>query len=425
MSSSDCVQIEGLVPRIRAKRIWLDGMGFTCDKFRALPDEMRKTTLRILPIVLALAGSGPAAAQVVSNAAASGQEQQLTSERFFKNVQVLRGIPVDEFMGTMGFFAAALSLNCTDCHVKAANSDWARYADDTPLKQTARKMVLMVRAINQTNFGGKPEVTCYSCHRSSNRPKVIPNLAEQYGSPPDDPNELESHGAPLTRDAPSPEQVLDSYVRAIGGAQQAGKLTSFIAKGTYSGYDTSDDKVAMEIYAKAPNQRTTIVHVPVGDGTTKDGVTVFDGRAGWINDAHTLVPMLTLTGGNLDGVRADAILSFPAGIKQGFTEWRDGFPETSIGGRDVRVIQGTSGKSAVKLYFDKQTGLLVRQVRYAQTMVGLNPTQIDYSDYRDVAGVKLPFKWQVTWTDGQSSYEINQVEANVPIEARRFAKPGP
>ena len=105
------------------------------------------------------------------------------AEQVFKNVQVLRGIPMDEFMGTMGFFAAALSLNCTDCHVKAANDDWARYADDTPLKQTARKMVLMVRAINQANFGGKPEVTCYTCHRSSNHPKIIPSLADQYGSP--------------------------------------------------------------------------------------------------------------------------------------------------------------------------------------------------------------------------------------------------
>jgi len=101
-----------------------------------------------------------------------------------------------------------------------------------------------------------------------------------------------------------------------------------------------------------------------------------------------------------------------------------GFPATSIDGRDVEVVQGTSGKSTVKLYFDKQSGLLVRQVRYAQTIVGPNPTQIDYSDYREVAGVKLPFNWQVTWTDGQSKFEMNQVQPNVAIDAARFAKPG-
>jgi photosynthetic reaction center cytochrome c subunit len=379
--------------------------------------------LSIMFLSLALGGS--AVAQAPPAGQASAAEKPLNAEDLFKNVQVLRGIPVDEFMSTMGFFSASLSLNCTDCHVKAANGDWARYADDTQLKQTARKMVLMVRAINQANFGGKPEVTCYSCHRSGNRPKAVPNLAEQYGSPPDDPNEIESHGEALTRDAPTVDQILNRYLLAVGGAQSAARLTSFIAKGTYSGYDTSDDKAPIEVYAKAPNQRTTILHASVGDGVTKDGTTVFDGRAGWINDAHTLVPMLSLTGGNLDGARVDALLSFPAGIKQAFVDWRAGFPETSIDGQDVQVIQGTSGKSAVKLYFDKQSGLLVRQVRYAQTIVGLNPVQIDYSDYRDVAGVKLPFKWQVTWTDGQSMFEISQVQPNAPIDARKFAKPAP
>ena len=79
----------------------------------------------------------------------------------------------------------------------------------------------------------------------------------------------------------------------------------------------------------------------------------------------------------------------------------------------------------MKLYFDKMSGLLVRQVRYAQTIVGLNPTQVDYSDYREVSGTKLPFHWTVTWTDGQSIFEINQVLPNVPIDAGKFAKPAP
>jgi hypothetical protein len=365
---------------------------------------------------------------VMAPVAAGGQSTAATplmAEDVFDNVQVLRGIPVDEFMGTMGFFAAALSLNCTDCHVKAANSDWAKYADDTPVKQTARKMVLMVRAINQANFDGKPEITCYSCHRSNHRPKVVPNLAEQYGTPPDDPNEIESLGRAVTRNAPSAGQLLDRYLQAVGGAQQAAKLTSFIAKGTYSGFDTSDDKTPVEVYAKSPNQRTTILHVTVGDGEIKESRTVFDGQSGWVNDAHTLVPLLTLTGGNLDGARADAILSFPTGIRQGLADWLGGFPETSIDDRDVQVVQGTSGKSAVKLYFDKESGLLVRQVRYAQTVVGLNPTQVDYSDYRDVAGVKLPFKWIVTWTDGQSIFEMDEVLPNAPISAGIFQKPAP
>jgi hypothetical protein len=357
-----------------------------------------------------------------SNQAAAAQKP-LMAEQVFKNVQVLKGIPVDEFMGTMGFFAASLSLNCTDCHVKAANDDWARYADDTPLKDTARKMVLMVRSLNQNSFGGTQTITCYTCHRSNNRPKDIPSLTEQYGTPTDDPNDVESHGQALSRNAPTTDQILDRYINAVGGARSLAKLTTFIAKGTYSGFDTSDDKVPAEVYAKAPDQRATILHAPVGGGVTKDGTTAFDGHSGWVNAANTLVPMLTLTGGTLEGAKVDAALSFPGGIKTMLTNWRAGFPETRIGDRDVAVIEGNMGRSGVKLYFDKQSGLLLRQLRYARTAVGLNPTQVDYSDYRNVAGVKLPFKWIVTWTDGQSTFEMDSIQANVPIDASKFAMP--
>ena len=76
------------------------------------------------------------------------------SEDVFKNVQILKGIPVDEFMDTMGMFAAALSLNCVDCHTSESVGSWDKFADETPLKRTARRMMLMVNNINKDNFGG-------------------------------------------------------------------------------------------------------------------------------------------------------------------------------------------------------------------------------------------------------------------------------
>ena len=89
------------------------------------------------------------------------------AEEVFKNIQVLKGIPVDQFMGTMGFFSAALGLNCTDCHVDESGGSWAKYADDNDLKRTARRMVQMVAAINKANFGGRQVVTCNTCHRAA------------------------------------------------------------------------------------------------------------------------------------------------------------------------------------------------------------------------------------------------------------------
>jgi hypothetical protein len=83
------------------------------------------------------------------------------------------------------------------------------------------------------------------------------------------------------------------------------------------------------------------------------------------------------------------------------------------------------GRPLVKLLFDQDTGLLMRQVRYTASPIGRIPTQIDYSDYRAVNGVKIPFKWEVTWTDGRETFQLDlkQVQANVAIPDARFAKP--
>ena len=116
-------------------------------------------------------------AVVVAAGQAPPEQKPPMAEDVFKNIRVLRGIPVDEFMGTMGVFSAALGWSCEDCH-GASDTTWAVYALDTsPRKVTARRMVTMMAAINQTNFGGRQIVTCYTCHRGSNRPKVTPSLA--------------------------------------------------------------------------------------------------------------------------------------------------------------------------------------------------------------------------------------------------------
>jgi photosynthetic reaction center cytochrome c subunit len=347
-------------------------------------------------------------------------EKPVLAEDVFKNVQVLRGISVDEFMGTMGFFSAALGMNCVECHTAESVGNWAGFADDTPLKQTARRMILMVKAINQANFGGARKITCYSCHRGVDLPEVTPSLAQQYGTPPDDdPDKIQMVGE--GRSGPTADQILDRYIQALGGAQQLEKLTSFTAKGTYSGYETDTEEVPVEIFFKAPNLRTTIVHTRLGDNTY-----TYDGRQAWVAAISEPLPLLALSGGELAGARVDAALSIPARIKQEFANWRAGFPSVSVDGHALQVIEGATGSdSGVKLYFDKDSGLLVRQVRFTNTAVGMIPTHIEYSDYRTIAGVKLPFHWVTTWTHNQSTTQLTEVQPNSAIDAAKLAKPAP
>ena len=347
---------------------------------------------------------------------ANGQEKPAMAEQAFKNVRVLKGIPVDQFMATMGFFSASLGETCTDCHSAESGGNWDKYADDNPRKNTARAMIGMMNAINKTYFGGRREITCYSCHRGVERPDVTPNLADLYGPPPSkEPDELRN---PASSKAPSAEQVLDRYIQAIGGAEPVGKLTSVAAKGNYQGYQ--DEKYPVDVFAQAPNQISTIIHTSAGDSTT-----TYNGSAGWIAGPATERPvaLLELTGGALAGAKLDAALWFPPQIKPALTGWRAASSAT-IDGHEMQMIQGTGdGRYPVNLYFDSKSGLLARVVRYDESPVGLSPTQIDFADYREVAGVRMPYRVMVTWLDGKSTTEFSEIRSNVAIEAARFAKP--
>ncbi len=363
-----------------------------------------------------LAGSA-ATPYVIGSQDTTGQRSPM-AEEVFKNVQILKGIPVDQFMSTMGFFSASLGLNCTDCHVEESASNWTRYADDNARKQMARRMMLMVNSINKTNFAGRPVITCNTCHRGSAHPSAMPSLDLLYssvsGDEPGDPIQQASGQPPA-------DQILDRYLQALGGLQRVAALTSVTAKGNYMAYDDVE-KSPLEMYARAPGHRMIISHSHSGDITW-----TFDGRSAWIAAPATdkPVPVLDITGQDLDGVKLESEVSFPARIKQALTNWRTGFP-TLINGRETNIVQGTTANGGTAtLCFDGETGLLVRLVRFSNSPVGRLVTRVDYSDYREVAGVKMPFKWTVTWLDGRSTYELMSVQPNVAIDTSRFAKPAP
>ena len=133
--------------------------------------------------------------------------RQLMSEEAFKNIQVLKGIPVDEFMGTMGLFSAALNVCCGDCHVGAGGSDPKWEADDKPEKRTARRLVTMVNKINKENFGGAQMVTCWTCHHGSTFPSSTPPIDSIYSDPSVVPPWTFCRPLPANLGQPSAEQI--------------------------------------------------------------------------------------------------------------------------------------------------------------------------------------------------------------------------
>jgi hypothetical protein len=357
----------------------------------------------------------------VASASSQGQPEAKPQmvEDVFKNVQVMKGIPVNEFMTAMGIWSAATSLNCVDCHTMSSLAGWANFAEDTPRKRTARRMFTMMTELNKVNFGGRRMVTCYTCHRGTITPDVTPSLAIQYGAPIEDPNEIQ-----VTQQepgGPTPDQVFDKYIQALGGAPKLAALTSIVAKATYEGFDTAFSKIPTDIVAQAPGRLTTVIHEDIGAETR-----TFDGRNAWIAAPNRPVPLLALTPGQeLEGATLEAQLMFPGQIKQMLTGWRVG-QAAQIDEKDVVVVQGTApSKSPVKLFFDKESGLLVRLVRYEDTPTGIATIQVDYADYRDAGGVKIPFQRTDTWVDGRSVIKLTTVQVNVPVAAEKFARPAP
>jgi hypothetical protein len=381
--------------------------------------------------VAALVGAATAA-QVQS------QERPLLSDQVFKNVQALKGIPVDEFLGTMGIMAAALQFDCSDCHVNAgtANVDWAA---DTPRKIMARRMVNMVAAINQNNFGGRQLVTCWTCHRNRDKPLVTPTMATIYGTPTVEPDDVVTQFPGLD----PPDMVLDRYIQASGGAQRLAALTSISAKGTAVGFGGLGGGGSVEIVAKAPDKRSTIILFKA-ETNRGDQVRTYDGRAGWVRTPLNVVGEFQLIGSDLDGARVDAQLSFPGQIKSILTNLKSGPPTTindlpaptsqasvlqgAVGNQShlVDVVQGTGPRGLlVTLFFDQQTGLLVRELRYGLSPIGRVPTQIDFADYRDVNGIKLPFRITYAWLDGRDAIVLNEIQTNVAVDEAKFGRPAP
>jgi outer membrane lipoprotein-sorting protein len=231
--------------------------------------------------------------------------------------------------------------------------------------------------------------------------------------PADEPNIIDFP----TEEGLSADQVFERYLTAIGGRAALATVTSFVAKGTYAGFDTGQEDMPVEVFARGPNQRTWIVKRPEGDSNH-----VFDGTNGWVTGPDSVVPSMALASGNLDRARIEATLGFPAGISRMFPRWRVG--KTTIGDRDVTIVQGSApGLLPANLYFDDESGLLVRVVRWNQTSVGPVPTELNYGDYRAVAGIKMPFTWTITQTYMQATIKLAEVAANVPVDASRFTKP--
>jgi photosynthetic reaction center cytochrome c subunit len=327
-----------------------------------------------------------------------------TAEQQFKNIQILKGIPADQLIPSMQYISASLGVDCEYCHVEDQMDK-----DDKKAKVAARKMITMMFEVNADNFDGERKVTCNTCHRGSPHPLSTPAVSS--GATMSAAHAHEQERGPAA-ELPTAAQILDKYLAATGGADALKKIQSRVQKGTL---EARGNTYPVEVYSEAPEKRISISHPPNGES-----VTAFNGEVGWLSMRGAVHRM---RGAEAAAARMDAELYFPISIREMYTQFEVRPGEEIAGCRTVVVTAHGEGKPPLELYFDAESSLLVRLVRYAETPLGRNPTQIDYTDYRAVDGVKIPFRWTMARPNGVFTIRVDKTEQNVPIDEKLFVAP--
>jgi len=336
-----------------------------------------------------------------------------TAGQKYKNVQVLKDIPADQLVPSMQFITAALGVECDFCHVEGADKRLEFDKDDKKEKKTARQMMQMMFAINKNNFDGERQVTCNTCHRGSPHPQAIPAILAEAPKPEAMEAMHEHNTDPAS--LPSGAPVLAKYIQALGGEAALSKVATRVEKG--NALMPEGPPVAIDIYTKAPDERVSVMHMPKGES-----VTAYNGQAGWI--AFPGRPLREMSAADQQAAKLDAEAFYPLQFEHEFSELKLQDHTEKIGDHETNIVLGlTKGQPPVKLYFDKDSGLLLRMVHYTDTALGLNPTQVDFADYRDFGGVKTPTRWTIARPSGAFTIKIDEVKDNAPIDDARFVKP--
>ncbi|MDQ3012890.1 MAG: c-type cytochrome [Acidobacteriota bacterium] len=353
----------------------------------------------------------------------AGAQQDKPVEQVQKNIRVLTGMPNSQLLPVMHLMRASLGVRCDYCHVAENGKYWM---DDKPAKQAARRMLQMVAEINQKNFGGQPVVTCNSCHRGQTNPAAVPGVGQGAfaNTTRVDPT------VPAPDPLPSVDAILEKYVQALGGRAAIGKITSRATKLTLlrpklvNGGTPAAAMIAraeswpMEIYLKAPNKYLAVITSP--DGVIQQG---FNGVTGWVKSANGQREM---NSEELAQLKRQADLYKELKLKEQYASLNVTGRE-KVGEREAYVIEAKAlDRRAEKLFFDVQSGLLLRRVVLTETLIGLNPEQTDFQDYREVAGVKLPFIITTTYLDDNhlgTAHRLIEIKHNVPVDDAKFDPP--
>ena len=375
----------------------------------------------ITVLTVAVVFSGAVSEQLFPRTLA--QQQDKPVEQVRQNIQVLNGMPSSQLLPVMHFMRTSLGVRCDYCHVAENGKYWM---DSKPAKETARRMLRMVFDINKNNFGGRPVVTCNSCHRGSTRPLATPAIGQ--GAFPDTTRDSEVRTTPPP--LPTADELFERYRKAIGGDAALSTIrtrytraTSLRSKVINSGTPKAaavnrGESWVVETYQKAPEKFLAVVTTP-----NEVIYQAYNGKSGWIKSSAGEREM---TAAEVEGIRRQASLHKDLSLKNQYSRM-EVVGREKIGQRDTFVVEALSlNDKTERLYFDANTGLLARRVVLSKLTIGLDPEQTDYEDYRRVGQSWLPFTVRVSYLDDNhygTTRKVHVVKQNLPIDDSKFEFP--
>lgn len=229
--------------------------------------------------------------------------------------------------------------------------------------------------------------------------------------------EAESPGAKPPDAMPTVDAILDRYVQALGGRETIEKLTSRVMKGTID-LPATGESGTMEVYRKAPNKRMYVTKIPSFEGVIQQG---FNGTVGW--SMHPWEGLRELSGAELASARRDADFFKELRLKDSFSRVTV-VGKVKVGDREAYVIEASPSEgNPEKMYFDMETGLLLRSDVPVETPDGKSRIDSTFEDYREVDGMKISFTIRQTSPDFDFVIKFGEVKHNVPIDEAKFEKP--
>lgn len=344
-------------------------------------------------------------------------------EQTRKNIQALKGLPESQLFPVMNFVAVSLGVKCDFCHVKQKDPKggqdiWVWESDEKEHKRIGRQMMRMTLDINKNNldaFEGYG-VTCYTCHRGTTGGPRMPPLPVAVSGHEDHPAAPSATPAAARPARPTPEQILQKYVDAVGGRASIAKIQTTVLKGTREA--SQNRSWPIEVTLKGADKMAMVATVPQ-QGTVMQGLS---GSTGWIKNPRG---QRAASAEELATLQNTALMHALIKIKEPFTALASN-GRGKVGERDTWVLRATAADGTVtRYYFDAETGLLLRQMNLTPTVLIPVPQQIDYEDYRDVNGVKLPFTIRISEIDTffSSTRKFTEIKHNVPVDDAQFQLP--